>query len=331
MLFAIVASTIVATGIVYAAIMAKGFALDFGVFWETAREPIGGIYRPDPWLPFVYPPTSIPWLKPLALLPFWPAFVGWSVLSLAVYLIAVPQRTCWLILLSPALIECIAFGQTSLFVGALVLWSCSRRGWPMGALLAVALSLKPQMLVTAPLILFFRRDWAAIAGGVVTGVALILLTTALFGFGIWRDWAQALRGFAHVVDARNLYWATITPYGLAAWIGLPATPVWLAGAGLALCAMLRSAKNWDELAMPIAVTSILAVPYAVPHDLVTALPWCASLLLRRDRDWRQAAAALIFSAVIVPIAAAALAIGWVLSPGHGQADRIPERKPKRLR
>lgn len=310
LLFAIVASMIVATGLVGVAIFAGGLALDFDVFWRAARAPIADVYRPDPWQPFVYPPTAIPWLKPLSLLPVWPAFAVWTIPSLVSFFAAVRSKAWWLMLLSPALIECVAFGQTSLLVSAVLLLACSRRGWQMGALLALALCLKPQVLVMAPLILFVRRDWPAIAGAVGGGFALLLFTTLLYGPLIWLAWFHALPGFASVVHSRDLYWALITPYGLAAWAGIPAAPVWTAGALLSLLAVFRSAKDWDNLATPIAVTSILAVPYAVPHDLVAALPWCAGMLLRRDRDWRQAPAALIFSATMVPVGLTLLAVAW---------------------
>jgi hypothetical protein len=314
LLFAIVASIVVAAGVIGVAIYAGGFALDFDVFWRAARAPIEAIYRPDPWLPFAYPPTVIPWLMPLALLQFWPAFAVWSLLSLACFLAAARSKAWWLMMLSPALVECVVFGQTSLLVGALLLLACSRRGWQMGALLALAMSLKPQMLIMAPLILLVRRDWRALAGGLAAGALLLLITTSLYGSQIWLDWFRALPEFARVVDARNLYWALVTPYGFAAWLHLSPTPYWIAGALLSVLAVVRSARDWDALAMPIAVTSILAVPYAVPHDLVAALPWCTTMLLRRGRDWRQAPAALIFSAAFVPIATAALAISWLMSP-----------------
>jgi hypothetical protein len=309
LLFAIVAAIIVTAGLVGVAIFADGLALDFRVFWETARLPLDDIYRPA-WQPFVYPPTTVPWLKTLELLPFWPAFAVWSGLSVLAFFVAARSRTWWLMLLSPALIECLAFGQTSLFVGAIVLFGCARRGWQRGALLGFALCLKPQMVVMAPLILLVRKDWSALAGGIAAALTLILATTMLYGVDIWLDWFRALPMFSGVIEQRNLYWAFVTPYGLAAWAGLPATPVWIAGAMLSGVSVVRSASKWDGLAMPIAVTSILAVPYAVPHDLVAALPWCTAILLRRGWDWRQAPAALLFSATAVPVGLAALAIGW---------------------
>jgi hypothetical protein len=190
----------------------------------------------------------------------------------------------------------------------------------MGALMALALCIKPQVLLMAPLVLLVRRDWSAITGGVIAALAMILLALGLYGPQIWLEWIYALPGFSHVIDQRQLYWALITPYGFARWMGLPATPFWIGGAVLALLAVLRSARNWEDLATPIAVTSILAVPYAVPHDLVAALPWCVRVLLDRDRDWRQAPAALIFSACLVPIAIAALAIFWLKHDHRREAD-----------
>jgi hypothetical protein len=139
----------------------------------------------------------------------------------------------------------------------------------------------------------------------------MLFSILLYGPTLWLTWFHALPGFASVIASRNLYWALITPYGLAMWAGLLGTPFWIAGALLSLAAVMRSARSWDNLAMPIAVTSILAVPYAVSHDLVAALPWCASILVKRDWHWKQAPAALIFSAVFVPVATVALAVSWL--------------------
>jgi hypothetical protein len=311
LLFAIVASIIVAAGLIGVSLFAGGLALDFDVFYRAARAPITTIYQSGYWQPFVYPPTAIPWLKPFGLLPFWLSFVVWTVFSLACFFVAARSKIWWLMLLSPCLIECVAFGQTSLLVSALLFIACSRRGWQMGVLLAVALSIKPQVLVTAPLILLVRRDWPAIMGGVACGLALMLFSIFLYGPVLWLAWFHALPGFASVIASRNLYWALITPYGLAMWAGLPGTPFWIAGALLSLAAVMRSACGWDNLAMPIAVTSILAVPYAVPHDLVATLPWCASILVKRDWHWKQAPAALIFSAVFVPVSTLALAVSWL--------------------
>ena len=288
--------------------------------------PIESVYRPDSWLPFVYPPSSLPWFKSLALVSFWPGFAAWSLLSLACFVIATRSRVWWFMLLSPGLIECLVFGQTSLLVGALLLWACSRHGWQMGALLALALSLKPQMLIMAPMIMLVRRDWPAIVGGLVASATLLLLTTSLYGPRIWADWLHAMPAFAQVIDDRKLYWAVITPYGLARWIGLPALPISIACAGISFGAVLRSGRSWEELPMPIAVTSILVAPYAVPHDLVAALPWCASVLLRGGRDWRQAPAALIFSAVMVPFAAVALAFSWIW-PKNPSPSALSAGKP----
>jgi hypothetical protein len=187
----------------------------------------------------------------------------------------------------------------------------------MGALLAFAFCLKPQMLITAPLVLLVRRDWGAIIGGVTAGIALLSGVTALYGPQIWVNWWHALPGFVEVIEVRNLYWALVTPYGLAAWVGLPPTPFWVAGASLALVAVLRSGNGWEDLAMPITVTSVLAVPYAVPHDLVAALPWCAGILIRKEINWRQAPAALIFAALAVPFATFAMAVRWTAHPEAG--------------
>ncbi len=289
LLFAVICGVIVSFGLIVAT--ASNFGHDFRVFWQASRAT--NVYTADPFGPFVYPPTALVWIKPLALLPFWPAFALWSVMSLAAFMTVARK---WLLLLSPVVVQCLVYGQTSLLIGALILYAANRPSWARGALLGLALTLKPQVVFLAPLVLFARKDWDALCG-LVGGVALsVAVSVALFGFRPWSDWIAALPLFGDDLAARNLWWVTITPYGTAMRFGLNPYPFWIAGVVLALVAAWRSRT---DLAATIVLTSILASPYAMVNDLAAALPFALTSM--------GMAGALIYSAALAPLALAVFA------------------------
>jgi hypothetical protein len=231
----------------------------------------------------------------------WPAFVLWSLASLGLFLWAAKIPNRLLLLLSPALVQYIVFGQTSLLVGALIL--VASEGSVMGGLFGIAFTLKPQLVALAPLVFLVRRDWQAVYGFAGAVVGSVILTTLIFGSQIWQDWLDALPAFRNTLVSRDLFWVLITPAGLAERFALPPFPFWAAGAAIAGFAVLRSKMDTRPL---IVCASLLAAPYAVGHDLVALLPFC---LLTLQSDGRaKPFAALAFAVAFVPIALAGLAL-----------------------
>lgn len=61
------------------------WADDFEVFWLAARMPLETIYIPGPVRPFAYPPSAIPLIKALGLLPQHLSFLVFIGLSAAAF------------------------------------------------------------------------------------------------------------------------------------------------------------------------------------------------------------------------------------------------------
>src|SRR4051812_29161295 len=83
----------------------------------SLRPPVGP-------LPFPYPPSSLPLLAAFGLLPFWPAFWLWTVLSAAAFWSAARRITnhLWLVFATPHMVLALVLGQTTLWIGALLMW-----------------------------------------------------------------------------------------------------------------------------------------------------------------------------------------------------------------
>jgi hypothetical protein len=293
MVLALVCAAIVSAALVFATVYGHGVAADFGALWRAART--DRPYAPDDFAPFAYPPPALLWIKPFGLLPFWPAAVLWSVLSLCCY-VAVTRRP--LLAVSPAAVQCLLFGQTSMLVAALILSPRMR-----GFLIGVAMTLKPQLLFLAPLVFAVRSDWRTLASMACGAALSVAASVLLFGVHSWTDWLGALPHFGNVVAERNLWWVTITPYGTAMRFGLNPWPFWAAGAAVALYAAVRSRAD------PVFVSvlaSLLASPYAVAHDLVALLPFCLAKL-ERDGNHKPFAA-LVFSAAFAPLGLVGMAL-----------------------
>lgn len=282
-----------------------GLGLDFNVFWRAGHTPLGQIYAPNPFDPFIYPPPSLLWVLPIGQLPFWPALLLWWALSLSTYGYAARSNT-WLLFASPIVIQCLIFGQTSLVLAAVALVAARREGWKRGALLGLVFSTKPQLVLLAPLVLVARKDWRGLGGLVAVGVAEVAISAILFGPHIWVDWFNALAPFRATVERNDLWGVMITPFAYAMRAGINPWPVFVIGVALALFTAVRSKGDLVETA---CLTSLLATPYAVANDLAVLLPFAIARLTERDiigKSW----AVLIYTTALAPIA---LALGAISS------------------
>jgi hypothetical protein len=272
--------------------------LDFRVLWKAARLPTSEIYRPDWHSPFVYPPSAIVWLLPLALFPFWTAYVLWTVFSLACFWRA--AKSSALVFLSPAIVQCIILGQTSLVIASLLL--AFPQGFAMGAMFGLICSIKPQIVFLAPLVFLARRDVEALSGFAAGFGVPVLLTTVILGPSIWIDWLNAMPGFRDTIVNRHLFWVFITPGGVAQSLGYPFVPAWMLGVLVALLAVFHSRPSDDRIL--IVGSSLLAAPYAAAQDMAALIPFA---LAASNRLFP----ALTFAGFLPPFSIA----GWLASSG----------------
>lgn len=144
---------------------------------------------------WAYPPHSLLLAWPFGLVSFYPALALWSLLGLAVLgygcrRLGLGALETAIVLLSPACLLCLFYGQTgNLATGLLLLALAPRMRREGGAATAAALlTMKPQMGLLLPLFWLVERRWRAIF--LTTAVTLVLVGLAWLVFGpvVWSDY-----------------------------------------------------------------------------------------------------------------------------------------------
>lgn len=259
---------------------------------------------------FITPPFLAALFVPLAALPYGWSFVVWSVLgllclwfSLRLLDIAAPGRAWLWALTFFSVFAVISFGQNALL--SLLLFSATYRLWrdqrPFAAGLVCSLTLyKPQLCLGVAVLwlLSWRRDWRALAGLGVGGVALVGLC-----FGLLPEASWAYLEFARTVLPDLPNWQEFPLWHLHTVRGfwrllLPAWPrvgdvLTLLAAALGLWVFIRWERRFREswrlmFGAAIALTLWLT-PHAMIYDwalwLIPALLLWEVLPQYRDR-WR---------------------------------------------
>jgi len=302
-------------------------AVDFSVFWQAARDLHPYAFSRSP---FGNPPTALLFLKPLELLPLWPAFALWDAASLGCFLWLGRRlygtRAVVLGVVSPAIVMALAAGQISLLVGSLVFAAFLAEPLFCGVLLGIATCLKPQMVFLAPLLFVFAREIRPLAAFCATCAGLSLIATAVFGPSIWSDWLQGMQNLLVVAEHRHALSLTISPmtYGL---------PFGLLSAGLAVLGLYQCRKLPNEhRAAAVVAASLFAAPYALLYDLAP-LAFFAVLPLLRSSDWKSFGAALTYSGALGPFSIPALwpSLRKIHKKESSYRPSLPGPKAARLR
>lgn len=281
-------------------------APDFTIMWAAGRFALEGgpIYdaealtaaqtmrRPPGLLPFAYPPSSLWLFAPFALLPFWPAFWLWTALSIAAFWSAARRLASgWalaLALASPNLVWALGLGQTALVVGALVLWGLMLlREKPLvaGFLIGIAVAIKPQSALLAPVAFAAGRHWSAFAGAAI-GLGGSVVLALPFGPSLWADWLASLAEFGEIVRGYGIEYDGATPRMAAQFLGLQPLPFQAVGIAAGAWMVWRGFRQ-DEIDTRIVTFvcgGLLAAPYAIRYELAAMAPVAASALL--SASWR---------------------------------------------
>jgi multidrug transporter EmrE-like cation transporter len=297
----------------FAAIHAQVKPADFYVFWDAARhwrspyDPAlitqleAQLHISGAW-PFVYPPTFLLLAWPFAQLPLQLAYPLWTGVSAALFIYAASHlvRPAWASLalfIVPPVVLAISPGQTSLMVGAAMIggWLLrEKRPALAGVLFAIAVCIKPQAMIMAPVVLW--GHWRLVRWAAIAGLTLVL-ASFVFGPGLWLQWPQALADFSHVAPATD----RINPSALLPG-PLLAAPLALLGVYLAW--------SWRDLTGLVA-GALCLTPYAHQYDLAPLAPVALVWLIdRREHGWGGAicGAALLAGLVGEPVAGLAFVI-----------------------
>lgn len=272
-----------------------GIGADYEVFWRAVRNPTPYAYSP---LPFGNPPTTLLFLQPLRLVPFWPGLMLWDAATFVFFLVVgsklYGRNAALLGAASPAVVTALIAGQISLLVGALVFAAFLSGPILCGVLLGIAVCAKPQMVFLAPLLFLFAREIRPLAAFCATVALLAIAATAAFGPSIWSDWIQGMHNLLFVAKHRGALFLTISPMTRGRWIGAFSIPASLLG--LYLCRNLPRPNR----AAAVVAASLFAAPYSMVYDL-SPLAVFAAVQILRSSNWRRIAAALTYSGALGPL------------------------------
>ena len=216
----------------------------------------------------------------------------------------VSTRAALLSLFSAASIHGLLLGQAPMVLSAAILFAVTAPPLWCGMIFGCVAAVKPQLLLAAPIILLVRKDWAALCGMVAGGLAMGLLSIALFGPQMWPSWIAALPTFNRAVVLFEVLRYVITPAAWGPKLGLPMLPWLLLGLALSATLIITFARRSDgaNLAALMVVASILSSPYALPHDLIGAMPALAAFILLGPPLPYFGLAVTVFCGAFLPLA-----------------------------
>jgi hypothetical protein len=239
--------------------------------------------RDVPFFGWHYPPFFFGIAALVAALPYGWGLSLWLITGFSAYLLAIrailPRSGTLLIAAAfPAVLVNVGHGQngfltTALLAGALLL--LDRRPWAAGVLIGL-LAYKPQFGVLIPLALLADKRWSTIASAILTVAALVLLSTALLGTGVWHAFADSTAFTRTVVlEQGGTGWEKIQSiFSATRMWGADIAFAYLAqltlGSALAVSLMWlwRSNAAFELKASALAIGSLLATPYVLDYDLV---------------------------------------------------------------
>lgn len=248
-----------------------------------AGTPLAGMF--GPW---IYPPTFLTLVQPLALLPYAVSYAAFVAISAVVCLIAgVPAMKRnplpWVTVAAfPGISVAAIYGQNSLLTlglaaGALGLLESS----PIWAgICAGALVIKPQFAILFPLFFLCGRHFRACAAAIATATAFCAVSTLLFGWSLWISFLRAAAWFQDAALAHGdgrLWHAMPTLYAFAREMGAGAEAAYALHAGVAFIALLATSiawacrSNYARCAAAAILATLIVQPYLVYYDLAWLL------------------------------------------------------------
>jgi hypothetical protein len=284
-----------------------GFGVDFAVYWRAAN--LAGPYASSS-TPFGNPPTALLWLQLLRLLPLWPSYIVWSLVGLLTFVQFGKKlygtRATSIGLLSPAVMLAAIPGQMAIIEAALIFLAFSSPSVACGILLAIAGSLKPQMVLLAPVALLAVRDFKALAAFTLSALALAAAATLAFGVNVWPDWFAGMQSLVSVAAGRHALLLAVSPLSFAGSFNAVVLlgALVLAAIGAAAIYALRDLPP-SERAAALVACSLFASPYALSYDLVALAPFAAAVVLR-DKSWRGWFGAVTYTAAFGPFSVLAV-------------------------
>jgi alpha-1,2-mannosyltransferase len=279
------------------------------------------------YLAWLYPPTFLLMILPLALLPYLVSLAVWLATTLAGYLwvlhrIAPNPLVIWLTLAFPGTFINIHYGQNGFFSaiflgGGLQLLD----HLPIvGGLLLGFLSYKPHLIVLIIIALIAGRHWKALVAMMISVAGLALISVWVFGYQVWLDFIRNMPIAMQIIE-------TGQETGIFPYFKVPSlfSAIYLLGAGIKLAWILQlvvmvgvaAVTGWvwfreSPFTMRAAVLVLgilLFTPYIAVYDLaLLALPLAWLGWEGHTKGWRPGEKACLFLGWLAPILCPILAM-----------------------
>lgn len=303
---------------------AAGYSAGVAQYGALTDEQARGVVF-SRWL---YPPTFIPLMLPLAWFPYLGALLLWLLVTGLPYFYGMQSilgraRGWAAALAAPPTFYNAMFGQTGFLSGGLIgcgLALLTRRPVLAGVLFGLA-TVKPHLGALLPFALIAGGYWKTTAWAAATTGGLVLATIAAWGMEPWYAFIGTLmftfEGFA--IGAYRLDQMT-TIFSLLASLGVPTATAlgWQNVAGIILAGLTaalwwhgrRFAAGQPLRAALLCLSAPLAVPMLYVYDLVIVVPGAAWIYQdMRGRGASRAAFTLFWGAlgallITFPLAAA---------------------------
>lgn len=238
--------------------------------------------RPSEWS---YPPSILLIGAPLALLPLYPAYILWTLGTLAGLTVilrkaGLPIVACALLWIAPAALINIYIGQNGAATAALLiggLLMVNRKPWLAGLCFGL-LTLKPHLGLLVPVALVAAGHWRAIGWSAFFTVLIAGASAALFGPSVWQGFFTVtqplMRSILEAPYGMHYQMIAATPFLMARWVGTDVPTAYAVQALVSLAAAATIWKLWRTQSDPLlrigatAALAVLATPYAYSYDMV---------------------------------------------------------------
>jgi hypothetical protein len=279
--------------------------------------------REVPFYGWHYPPFFFAIAFLVAALPYAGGLALWLVASFAAYLAAIRailprQETLLVATAFPAVLVNVGHGQNGFLTAALLggaLHWLDRRPWLAGVLIGL-LAYKPQFGVLIPIALLAGGRWRTIGAAALTVAALVGISFAMLGSGIWHAFADSMNFTQTVVlEQGGTGWQKIQSIFSAVRALGANVPTAYAAQGM-LLALLAASLAWlwhsdaafELKAAALALASLLATPYVLDYDFVV-LAVAIAFFVRHalNNGFRDFEISLLAAAWLVPLLSRSIA------------------------
>ena len=265
------------------------------------------------FLPFLYPPQSLPIISLLGIFDYNISLAIWFLLQITLlFYVLKPycsQLTSILILPPFILLECMA-GQNGMFFLALFLTTMNfRKTKPILSGIALGIfSIKPQLAIFLPILLLYERNWKVLAIAIITIAILTLISASIWGSGLWNDYIQLSHEFLRIINITPKEYITVaaSPFMAFRMLHLSNHIAIILQALISLTVlgitwqMLKKCKTDQQIISLIASATLLFSSYSFIYDDIMLLPFCLILFNRNNTSLQRLS--FIFMAFIPVIA-----------------------------